>query len=374
MTAPSKVDTLPFHKPSQAKVTRHRKGSVSTFDGMTLIEIMMAMAIFLVVGTGMLGILIASGTLYRAGENSRQIGDEIMAVFTLLDEDLANQLPVSQGGHFYAEVDPADAGNTSIGWMRQAEQSRGGEIWDQLVFVIWYVKTGTTELYRTRVIPQANKEVEWLNDPENPNFYQKIDESLILSDVLHFGAALMDTDDARTVPVSGTGWQLAWDWTRNSSTGSLPNKGDTRYYTADPDFDFYPRGVRVQILLAGPAHNQRTARLFSDLGDRDGKIHVRGQTRFASIAGTAIRIGNEIISLGGNSFNNQIFVSKDPGGSLVQQWSNGYLGIQASGSHVTDVTDGKAIGRGIWNSDNTPHSRGDTVYFGHQYALVRLLE
>lgn len=79
--------------------------------GFTLVEIIVSIAIFAIIGALMLGALFGATEVFRRGEAARQSGDEATAVIAALRHDLARAVPV-----LWRDGAPANEG----GWFRAA--------------------------------------------------------------------------------------------------------------------------------------------------------------------------------------------------------------------------------------------------------------
>jgi hypothetical protein len=70
-------------------------------DAFTLVEILVSIMIFSIVSVAMVGILLTSTNVFRAGEYGRASTDEAVASLGVLDEDLKRMVPARDGGFFY---------------------------------------------------------------------------------------------------------------------------------------------------------------------------------------------------------------------------------------------------------------------------------
>lgn len=72
-------------------------------SAMTLVEVMVALMIFTVVGGAMVTILLLATDIYRRGEFSRGANDEAITVLGALNQDIDHLIPPSAGGWFFAK-------------------------------------------------------------------------------------------------------------------------------------------------------------------------------------------------------------------------------------------------------------------------------
>jgi prepilin-type N-terminal cleavage/methylation domain-containing protein len=263
-----------------------RRPSAAARRGFTLIEIMVSIMIFLVVGGAMLGILLLASNLYRQGEAARSANDEAVAVLADLDADLARAIPPGDGGILYADVHDA-SGNTLLAFTTAARDTTTMDHsgLGARTIVVWWVD-GKNNLRRAERAEPPD------NDPAiDEDMNEMIDMisgataltwPIITTGCLHFGVSLSLDGDPRT---------STRDWSSRSSS-EYPTAAASYYHGTDP----YPRSLLATVALTGGGRFATTGFVVSDDG---ASIRIAGIKGLPTLPGSMVRIEDEWIGYNG---------------------------------------------------------------------------
>jgi len=312
--------------------------------GFTLIEIMVSIMIFTVVGGAMMGILLLATDLYRRGEAGRSANDEAVAVLAALDADLSRIVPPHDGGFFFSTVWDADNaggpdanGNTLVAFKTAArdrstitDTGQGAR-----TIVAWWVdrfdNLRRAELAETPTDndPATDEDFNTLNAMFAT---QAIEDAwpIVTSQCLHFGAWLSLGKDPRTSSL---------DWRSLSAQVDVPVAG-TDYHCGGKGTDLFPESMRLTIALTGGGRFAPTGFVVSDSGT---DIRIAGLKGIPTIPGSMVRVGDEWVGYSG--------------------YTNGTL-------LCTTYTD-PLVGRGQRRSTSSTHPVKTPVRLAQTYSLVR---
>jgi prepilin-type N-terminal cleavage/methylation domain-containing protein len=318
---------------------------VAARRGFTLIEIMVSIMIFLVVGGAMLGILLLASNLYRQGEAARSANDEAVAVLADLDADLARAIPPGDGGMLYADVHDA-SGNTLLAFTTAARDTTTMDHsgLGARTIVVWWVDSKNNLRRAERAEPPDN----------DPTIDEDMNEMI----------AMISGATAPTWPIITTGClhfgvSLSLDADRRASTGDWHSLGASEYpstttafYHAGPgvptlgvSYDPYPRSLRATVALTGGGRFATTGFVVSDDG---ASIRIAGIKGLPTLPGSMVRIEDEWIGYNG--------------------YANGTLSCPT-------VPAQPLVGRGQRRSTVATHSGAGparaTVMLAQTYSLVR---
>jgi hypothetical protein len=335
---------------------------------MTLVEILVAIAIFLVMSTVMIGILAAATGLYRQGERARTANDETMAVLNVLDRDLGRAIPRRQGGHFWAWHETPAAGvadgDCIAAWIIEDPAS----LQSGYSMVAWGV-IGTAPAATLRrtvfrdVVPlrletyPADADLQKLAGPGS------VSQDLV-GGVLHFGVWLLGTSrGGGALPGTGGPWLHPADdfWIEAAGIPTPPTcptepiAGQPPYSTFNRDHR-YPLLARFTLILTGGGRTLPDGRVLAD--DQERQLRTGGLGDVPVLPGSLARIGDELIGLHGLA-----------GGRLLVNEDLAHGPLNRPGA-----IDG--LGRGVYRSAPPPsggHPRGTAVFLGHQFSLIRQL-
>lgn len=291
--------------------------------GFTLVEIMVSIMIFTVVGGAMLAILFTATELYRFGEAGRAANDEAVAAMAALDDDLTHLVAAKDGGWIYAEVVPT--GNCILAFKVMAQDrsqiTSAGVGARQLV--VWHVDTN--ERLRRFVLPEPTHDDDPATDDDLEALlaaFSGTEGVAVTQGCLHFGAWLSTDAQARGLSPNDEAWDPA-----------LPGSGGT--YSSGPfrGAQPFPHALRITATLTGGGRYAQQGFVIEDSGDH---IRLAGIRAVPTVKGAVARIDNEWIRYTGHA-----------DGALT--------GVQ----------------RGVRRSTSTPHARGQAVRFGQTYTLVR---
>jgi len=354
---------------------------------MTLVEVLVALMIFSVVGGAMVGILLISTNIYRRGEFGRSANDESIAVLSAMDADLDRLVPRSAGGWLYARVvDPS--GDCLIAFTIRADETvrvdlatTAGTGTQQVVsdtgagarqVVVWWttVQGSVRELRRqalpwdgtsdpqTEIYEKVRVFADWDNAARSgpilwtpgtnvPTFPYTV----VTRGCIHLGAWLsFDGSDPtnfprRESPNGVPNWEIA-----TSSGLQLRPRADGIPYDSNPLDPLtpappWPQALRISVGLTGGGKFAPTGRVISDTGTQLRVVGLDGQAVSAGVA--LVRVGPEALSGEG-----EWILCSSVQGSLLN----------------CDAT-----GRGARRSEQTTHGRGEIVEVGRQFSMVRTL-
>lgn len=304
----------------------------------TLVEIMVSIMIFTVVGGAMLGILLLATDLYRRGEAGRSANDEAIAVLAALDADLARIVPPNQGGFFYADVHDS-SGNTLIAFKTAARDRStiGGTGTGARSLVAWWVD-GQQQLRRAeRPEPPRNA----ITLPTNDEDYLELDDMVVVngstwpvltSGCLHFGAWLSLDSEPRA---SLQDWRTVAGYDYPSLTASFQFGGAG----SDP----FPRALLITLGLTGGGRFAAQGFTVEDVANNDTAIRIAGFKGLPTNPGSMLRIGDEWVGY------------------------NGY----SNGTIACPKIYGSRVGRGQRRSLEVAHPAKTPVRLAQTYSLVR---
>ena len=157
---------------------------------MTLIEILVALSIFVVVGGAMLGIMLKATDIYEATESAKAASDEAMAVLGMLDRDLARAVAPGDGGHFIAGVVDQQSGACAVGWTIRNPEPEDPV---RTKFVYWALDD---QILRRKISDSIHDAFGVPTNPGTPDAHQvtvlpNMDE--VTQGCLHFGVWLVGT-------------------------------------------------------------------------------------------------------------------------------------------------------------------------------------
>ena len=314
--------------------------------GFTLIEIMVSIMIFTVVGAAMMGILLLATDLYRRGEAGRSANDEAVAVLAALDADLSRIVPPSDGGFFFSTVWDSDnaggpdaTGNTLIAFKTVArdrstmtDTGQGARI-----IVAWWVDR-FDNLRRAEEIETTSD-----NNPATDEDYNMLKAMfasqakedawpIITSGCLHFGTWLSLAKDPRISPA---------DWRSLASNVDIPVAG-TDFHYGGTGTDPFPESMRLTVALTGGGRFAPTGFVVADNGT---DIRIAGIKGIPTIPGSMVRVGDEWVGYSG--------------------YTNGTL--------LCGATADPLVGRGQRRSTATTHTSSPRtlVRLAQTYSLVR---
>jgi len=261
---------------------------VKTRSAFTLIEIMVSIMIFVIVGGLMLGILLLASDLYRRGEASRSSNDEAVAVLAALDADLSRMVHASDGGMFWAEVHDA-AGNCLIAFKTavrdsttMTDQGRGARS-----LVVWWVDG---DQLRRAEQPEPVQNPDPIPDADmdvlNNMLSTPAQWPVLTTGCLHFGAALSFSAEERT--------SLA-DWRARASNKLLPVDG-TPIHHGSSGTDPFPSALLMTVALTGGGRFAAKGFVVSDDGT---SIRIAGIKGLPTLPGSMVRIENEWVGYKG---------------------------------------------------------------------------
>ena len=281
-----------------------------TRSGMTLIEILIALSIFVTISTIMLSVLLGASRLFRAAETSRAANDEALAVFGLLERDLALAIPRIQGGHFYSGITDSDRGTCAIGWT--IRDPRSGAAPDDTAFVHWGVSSnGTLRRQIIDSIDDLDADGDGAYDLNPPT-----GGSIVTNGVRVFSVSMVGTSHTgsgtlvrSTAPEPQTWWASVQ--ADGAVVDSEPTTGGAFYATTlSPtslggtvdDTVHAPVAIRVTLLLSGGQRTGTNEPRFGLLGRTAGAASAGDQTipvvaarGIPSQPGSVAGIGDEIV-------------------------------------------------------------------------------
>lgn len=349
-------------------------------SAMTLIEIMVALMIFTVVGGAMVTILLLATDIYRRGEYSRGANDEAIAVLGALNQDLDRLIPPSAGGWFYASRFD-NSGNCLVAFtisldtsVRLNDAFKGVEATNAITtnnnpnnlnatavaagnvsswqIVAWWVNDAERVLYRDTLPwdPQAADPNTMFNKVRNLQAGGSLNQGGTATRVsvthgcLHFGAWLSfdSTDEKYPRRRDMTSWEHA-DQPLPPTTSKPYDSLSQNSNDPPPPA---PTAVRLSLSLTGGAADgggryAPQGRVIDD--DGEAKLRVSGLKGLPLAEGTNyLRIDNEWIR---------------------------YSSI--SGVNITCTTDNGEPPRGARRTQATKHGRGALAELGLNYAIVR---
>ncbi|MFM2091230.1 MAG: hypothetical protein RLZZ127_1719, partial [Planctomycetota bacterium] len=249
--------------------------------GFTLIEIMVSLGIFAVVGVIIVSVLLSATRLFGGAEAAKAASDEAVTVMALLREDLRRIVPERDGGWFHARLIDA-SGNGLVAWLAVNEdpdaltaRGVGGR-----EMVAWWVRPDGT-LMRSTVpvgigLPAFSGQRQQVRNAQTftANLFSGAGSTnrTITAGVLHLSPWV-----ARNASAGGGGGGRSFarpvqsgrpDWEALSSgetvTGpwqdSLPGNGDGAWDTdpAGASPAGWPTAVRIAVTMAGGGRLVRT--------------------------------------------------------------------------------------------------------------------
>jgi hypothetical protein len=354
--------------------------------GFSLTEILVAITIFMIVSTAMITILSSSVDIYRRGEQARSANDEAMVTIGRLEADLSRVIAGKDGGRIFARAGRlANDGSgreefegfDTLGFLMENESNPS-----ERDFVVWItVGDGPKRSLERRVFGSVDD--QFLNDqfaifsdpatPVGPIDGVSVSRTTITADCLHFGIGLMGTADLSAPTITNRIYTMPDSsdpyWMRSDPVIGAAWYPDVQIYTSLPTVDAnnqwqpsilkHPRAVRITLILSGMHSNRPPLRLRDNVSNSAKTIALVGPGAVPSRAGSIMRIGDELI---GYYLVNGKIVTVNSG------LDHGPL----SWNLVSQPYDG--TGRGIYRSTvPAQHDRGDLVYMGEQFSIVRPL-
>jgi len=313
----------------------------------TLIEILVSLMIFSIVGVAMLGIMFMATELYRRGETGRAANDESVAVLATLDDDLARMVPRAAGGWFYAAVStPADTtiadadpdGGTLLAFKitrrdRSLVQSSGE---GTHTIVAWWVDRARQLRRAERLVPPRttiahDDDLDALKSMVDMNTHGSW--PVITTGCLHFGAYLTTDTNVR---VADDDWY---------GPNALPMVGSF-YCTGPEDLMPFPEAIRITTVLTGGGRFAPAGFLIAPISDGTATtpFRIAGIKALPTASGAMLRVDDEWIGYDGYNGKSISMTGSDP-------W----------------------IGRGRRRSQGVPHDAKAVVRLGYTHSLVRIL-
>ncbi|MFN0057173.1 MAG: type II secretion system protein J [Planctomycetota bacterium] len=332
---------------------------MKTQRGMTLIELIVAMSIFVTLGGALVMFLRVGVETWRVGEMRREAYERSQAILDALTDDLASAFSDPEHGaegqvdvRFFADTDHAGRQRlrfvrTLAGEMRhpitqQAGSLTGGQ------FDYDYINDAMEMEQGLLRAPGGLMEIAYFMDPvaassptgggtsdvlwravkspiggegslfEDANIYEypEGDDALpmgtrrarpLAAGVLYFECRYWGQETQTWTSTTEPGGRAAlswWDSTRAITRPSDVEKGDAAYF--DPaslhDFrdDIFPSAVQITLVLR-PARATRLARLTRAIAPNDTEIQVDRTDNYPDGAFQYIRIGDEWIRYGSKS-------------------------------------------------------------------------
>jgi hypothetical protein len=283
----------------------------------TLMEVLVSLAIFMVVGLAMVLTLAMGTEIFRLGEASRNAGDEAMAALAALQDDLDHMsaprwrtvqyvgagapppqlLPDASSGWFFAKVldqsggagsDPLTRGDCFVAWViRQPDRGLVAHNWgaggdplgnDRAIVCWWLAHDG---VLRRHLIPITSRD----GQTERNKAYaianrwdERDDGQPIVSGVLHFSIWAAIADQPSTSPVRTVGQLTTVDWERIQDNGAGGRNQTACAPWNGRDLDSavgqvpaFPDQVRFALILSG------SGRAPADDPDQDRGLGVRAE-------------------------------------------------------------------------------------------------
>jgi len=326
-----------------------------TRHGFTLIEIMVSLLIFTMVGIAMMVIMLTATEIYRSGEAGRLANDEAVAVMAALDDDLSRVVPSADGGWIYASLDVNDDGiadndgNTLLAFKTvsrdrsQITRTGGGD----RSIIAWWVDDksllcrGEAPAQIPDDDPATDQDLATLLSILDPN----TQHSTVTSGCLFFGAFLSGEAVSRS---------LADEWVKDSNASdTFPNRTAYEFNTSVTT-DPFPTAIRVTVALTGGSRFASKGFLVENLtGDN---------VRFAGVRGVPTAPGSVAKFIG---------PAGPPGTQRAVEW----IGYERySGGTLSWPSSDPRFGRGQRRSaPNQVFLAKSEVLFGQSYSLVRIL-
>lgn len=377
----------------RAPGSRRHLATPSVRSAMTLVEILIAIAIFMALSTAMVAIFTGASDLYEKGEASRAGGDIAMSVLSLLDKDIAQAVAPDQGGHCFAEV-TNDNGDCAIGWtiLRHADVDDADRDQNRIVnaagrfgFVLWSVDT-TSQLRRLEIDTAELRDVERIRfgnlyAPTPLYLHGRIGQgSVINTDCLHFGAWLVGTshrpyDDPKIrsrLSLSKDGRSTRWAAMRDllhpdtplttQPDPTLPQA--TPWYSTTQKHDdnltplHYPSGLRITLILGT---DRERGRLLDDVAVDATTLRIGGLKSVPLARGSVLCLEHQ-------QDGKREFVS-------YKDYRDGVLTVCNGPADLAyGLIDPETwSGRGVLRSLPLAHPRLTLVRTGRQFTLIRKL-
>ncbi|MCS6970699.1 MAG: type II secretion system protein [Planctomycetota bacterium] len=285
--------------------------------GFTLAEVLVAIGVFAIAASVMLGALLGATDLFRRGQAARQTTDEAIAVLAALHDDLARLVPVrlqdgapaSDGGWLYAARRDA-AGNCLLAFVSEEPASARREATSAGTrrIVAWWVEGET--LWRALYPWDARggaRAAARLGDRQRALSAQEM-----TVDCLHFGVWLVVPGSAQHPAFRRPWTERGPDWEARESAqpqalSRLPPWGqrppteageDTAFDTDPPDgqqrlFFAAPEALRVSLICGGGSRFAPRGVLVGELAEDDDRARLAGLSKLPTVAGSLLRIGDE---------------------------------------------------------------------------------
>lgn len=272
--------------------------------GFTLTEIIVSLGIFMLVGGAMVGIFISGTSIYRDAERGRLQNDEIMTIFSAIDDDVRAALPATVGGELRAKA--FENGNCYITWRIDPSaasldattiENAGVDVFDADtgrlhgdVAIRWDFNASAKTL--DRIV-----EISYEDSSGNRQTAEYSRE--MARGVEHFGVWLAgfrrNNQTNLNIPDASSWWETLAD----SKDDCPPVAGGAEFTATDKRTspNSYPQYMRVSLVTTGEGKFLREGRLAGDISDSDDAIIVRGLSAMSVIPGTVLRIDNEWIGV-----------------------------------------------------------------------------
>ncbi|MBA3845957.1 MAG: type II secretion system protein [Planctomycetes bacterium] len=313
---------------------------------MTLIEILVSVMIFSVVGLAMMAILLTSTELFRRGEYGRAATDSSISILAAIEDDLDRLVPAANGG-FVAATIQDDSGNCMLAMKIESRDksliTKDGV--GRRLAVFWRVNVSDPKH------PVLERGQRWAKDsdgdPDNDAETDGDNVSWTPTGIgcMHFSVWFSgDADAARLSPS---------DWTTDAAGDDIwpQDGGSAAYASIQPvpgtPYDFiaphpatgaFPSAMRIVLVLSG---DSRYAPKGTVVSDTRTAIRVAGLGGASTLRGSVAQVGDEWIAYDG--------------------FADGEFQVPATGrQHFRSIFAGA-------------HPRGAAVKLGEMYSLVRSL-
>ena len=346
--------------------------------GFTLTEVLVALMIFSIVSTAMVGTLLLGTRLFREGEMGRAANDEAMSVLAVLDRDLEAAVPYAQYGDFYAVIPDTEHPDCVVGWTITNPDPETAHN-EPTRFVLWgRDRNGVlrrTLLDSIAVLDGGGNATAADDNLRNNDPRDRLANGTVITDRCRFfgawlgatGAASAFPEEVRVIPEENTWWQRMWKADGSGPATATPPIRDTPaldgIYATDRvpsgQLGLYPGALRVMLLLEGRGGTAKDGILLEDNTD---SLRIAGIQGLSTAPGSVILV--EYPGSGG---------TYDPVEIVgYRSYAGGYLEVNQNATDGPLGSGGK--GRGVFRSI-TPgtHPRGRRVTACRTFSLVRAL-
>ena len=345
--------------------------------GLTLIEVLVALMIFMFISTALVGSLLMATRLFREGEMARATNDEAMSIIALVNADIENAVSGAQGGDFLAMVVRGGA-DCVVGWsIRNSDPlTAHGE---PLRFVLWgRDSNGTLRRWEAPSLQQIRDDhgTSLNNGSWDPRAVLLANGQVVTNNCRFFSVWCAGTRQAGSADRFSLVVPTSSDWSEldsadNTLTGSAePVVGQPPYGTAHVGTQFaYPSTLRFLFLMDGKGGMTKRGIVTGNYANNATAIRVAGLQGIPTAVGSVLLV--ERVDAAGN-------VLLDGSGNLLQEII-GYHGLLGGELVVnTDPSHGPldpatGLGRGVHRTQAMPLQRGDRVSSCRAFTLVRVL-